>query len=129
MKPAIFLTALAVVATAYAAVRYCDADRFEWELLSHVPTSHIEDSKRLRVFAGDFEVSPAVVDLGDTSYKIEAAWIEYRTEPRRISAFATRQDILPEMVLTVHVTAVSRSPLLAQTGIRIKDEKGGEVYG
>jgi hypothetical protein len=129
MKTILAFVFLGGAAVAFGAWRHYKAGSYEWELLNRVPTSRIEDAKKYRVFAGEFEVSPAVVDLGDTTYKIEEAWVEHRTEPERASTLSTVQRVYPEMVLLVRITAVARNPQLAQSAVRIKKEKGREVYG
>lgn len=108
---------------------YLSAEHREWELLDRVPTSRIVDSKRFRVFAGEFEASPQVIDLGDTTYKIEEVWIECGTEPERISLFTVGQRFSPELCLMVRIAPVSTKVGLMQTRVRIKEAKGGEVYG
>lgn len=127
MKAVVATFALVGASIAFGAWCYHDASFHEWELLNRVPTSRIEDSKKFGVLAAEFEVSPSVVDLGDTTYKIEEAWVEHRTELERVSAFSTVQRVRPEMVLLVRITPVARNPDLAQSQVRIKE--GREVYG
>src|SRR5688572_4976858 len=90
---------------------------YEKELRSSAPISSIKASKDYGLFVAEFDVSPSVVDLGDTTYKIEEAWIVHEVTPVSFSPFVTVKRVLPEINLLVRVTDVARNPELTQSEI------------
>jgi hypothetical protein len=128
MKSLVVIFAATLVIGGYAWSRVHNASVYAYRLETWLPASSVAVSKQFKVFAGLVEVSPRLVDLGDTTYRLEDAWIEHRTQPRRVSVFRTDQEILPEFILCVRYSPIAHNPLLSQTGIRIKDKKSREVF-
>lgn len=50
-------------------------------------------------------------------------WLEHRTQPKRLSPFFTRQEILPELVLCVDI-----GPFDPEADVRIKDAKTSHIF-
>lgn len=127
IKLAIILSA-AILTSGCLVASYYKSGYKEWELLNHVPTSSVSESKRLGVYVSALNCSPKEADLGDTRYKIEEVWVEHKTEPERINLFMIRQKLYPDLVLCFRVSVVSRDTNLAISSIRVRTDNATRVY-
>jgi hypothetical protein len=121
------LSVYAVVALALVSLIAVDAyfegvaENRDWILKNRVPTRCVADSLKLGVYEAKVEFAPPEVDLGDTSYKIDEAWVEHVTTSQQVSRYVTRQYVYPDLILCIKTSIIRRNTQLAKTDIDIKD--------